>query len=98
MIPADDLTETFLTMSLVTSTVLKMIGYFIEDEFVQFASLQTPADENLDTLLRDNSLASKLIKAYFRALGGSYLQEILGDIMTQIAMTERKYSLEINPR
>lgn len=86
----DELAETFSTFSLVTNSPLKLMKYFIEDEF--------EANRNDEgSIMRDNCIASKLIKAYVHKVGQSYLQEVLGDIINQIN-SERKISFEINPR
>lgn len=91
LVQPDDLVETFLTMSFVTNTPLKLIRYFIEDEF------QTNKGEE-PSILRESSIAAKLIRVCMMKLGKSYLQELWGDIITHMIQHERKVSYEINPR
>jgi hypothetical protein len=77
-------------MSFVTGTTLPMVRYFIQDEFDNNHQEQ-------GSIMRENCIASKIMKSYIRRIGQSYLEETLGDIVYQLVINERKLSLEINP-
>eukprot|EP01114_Cavostelium_apophysatum_P002493 TRINITY_DN12224_c0_g1_i1.p1 TRINITY_DN12224_c0_g1~~TRINITY_DN12224_c0_g1_i1.p1 ORF type:complete len:1028 (-),score=318.37 TRINITY_DN12224_c0_g1_i1:107-3190(-) len=90
LVPTDELCETLLTMSFVTSTVMKLFRFFMEDEFAA-------NKDDAENLFRENAIATKLFKSYIHAVGKPYLEELLNVIIDQITLTERKTSLEINP-
>jgi len=109
----DELCDTFLTMSLVTGDTMKMIRFFIEDEVLSAStglsntsslSEENPSDSKdasassgNNTILRENCTATKFMKIFVGRVGQNYLQEIIGDIINQIVVQERKVSLEVNP-
>jgi hypothetical protein len=90
IINVDELCETLISMSFATSTPMQLIKYFIEDDFKTFRS-----DSN--NILMENSIASKLIKIYLSKVGVNYLVDLLGDVLNQIVVNDRKVSYEINP-
>lgn len=47
--------------------------------------------------MRENCIASKLIKSYLKKFGQDYLKETLGKFITNIVVNERKANYEINP-
>jgi hypothetical protein len=51
----DDLAECLVSLSFGSSTVFQLLRYFVEDEF---------ATNNSQAVMRENCMASKLVKAY----------------------------------
>ena len=100
----DDLCESFLSMSFVTSTEMKLFQFFVGDElenFFQAIRVENIAKDqsfNPANLIHDTSVAGKLLKLYLSRVANNYLCEILSDIVTQLVVAERKTSLEMNPR
>lgn len=90
LINVDELCETLISMSFATSTPMQLIKYFIEDDFKSNRN-------DINNILNENSLASKLIKIYLNRVGINYLMDLLGDIINQIVVNDRKVSYEINP-
>jgi len=84
----DNLASTLINLSLSTNTTFDMIRFFIYDEFEA---------NHGESVMRENCVASKIVKAYLRKIGRNYLAETIGKIIIQIVVTERKTSLEIDP-
>jgi hypothetical protein len=78
-------------MSFVTGTTLPLIRAFIEDEFESGRSEE-------GSILRDNTMATKLMKSYLNRVGSHYLVDVLSPFVNEIVVNERKVSMEINPR
>mmetsp|Transcript_22688 Transcript_22688/g.31592 ORF Transcript_22688/g.31592 Transcript_22688/m.31592 type:complete len:1101 (-) Transcript_22688:27-3329(-) len=99
----DDLCECFLSMSFVTSTVMKLFQFFIGDELANFftathvENITKDQSFNPANFIHDTSIAGKLLKLYLNRVANNYLYEILSDFVTQIVVSERKVSLEMNP-
>jgi len=78
-------------MGLATGLCLQMIKIFVEEEF------KKDQGTTEGSIMRGNTIASKVTKAYLNIIGKAYLQEILGTIIRKIAVDEHKISLEIDP-
>ncbi len=89
-VPEEELCETLVTMSFITTTAMQILRHYIELDFAENSKDQT-------NILKDTSLAAKLIRTYLARAGPNYLVDRLGDVITQIVVNERKVSLEINP-
>jgi hypothetical protein len=77
-------------MAFVTSTVMKTLKFFIEDEFDSNHTVE-------GSIMRENCHASKLLKSYLGTIGLNYLESILGDHLIAIAHKGRNIAFEINP-
>lgn len=84
----DDLALCLVSLSYSTGSVFTLIKYFITDEF---------ANNNSGQVMRENCIATKLIKAYLKKFGGKYLEETLSKFVTAIVVNEKKNNYEINP-
>jgi hypothetical protein len=91
VVAEDELCETLITMSFITSTAMQLIRFLIEEDYT------TNSNEEA-SLFKDNATVTKIIKTYLMRTGVNYLQDRLGDILNQIVVNERKVSLELNPR
>eukprot|EP01105_Mastigella_eilhardi_P024275 TRINITY_DN6307_c0_g1_i1.p1 TRINITY_DN6307_c0_g1~~TRINITY_DN6307_c0_g1_i1.p1 ORF type:complete len:1080 (+),score=357.09 TRINITY_DN6307_c0_g1_i1:23-3262(+) len=87
----EDLADSLLTMTFARSTTLNFVRYFVNEEFANHSSA------DLGSLFRENSMASKIIKAYLRKVGQNYINELLAPTLHQICIDERKCSYEIDP-
>lgn len=85
----DDLAECLIALSHGTGSVFALLHYFIGDEF--------HTNNTAGQLMRENCIASKLIKSYLKKFGQAYLQETLGKFITTVVVAERKANYEINP-
>lgn len=89
----DEFANAMVTLSFAHSTTLPLVLYFVGDEFARNGHLEG----GLKVLFRENSVASKMLKAYLAHVGGPYLQELLGDLVRDICFVEQKVSFEIDP-
>ncbi|KAH3743938.1 GTPase-activator protein for Ras family GTPase [Pelomyxa schiedti] len=87
----EDIADSLLTMTFARSTTLPFVRYFIQAEFEQHAASEP------GSLFRENSIATKIIKSYLRKVGSKYLNDMLGPILHEICITERKLSYEVDP-
>jgi len=77
------------------SKTLELLRHFIEEEFKKHGDGDAEAG---NTLFRENSIASKILKIYLRLIGRSFLNELLGAIETEVCVRESKVSYEIDPQ
>lgn len=89
----DEFANSLVTLSFAHATTLPLVLYFVADEFAKNGHLEG----GLKVLFRENSMASKMLKAYLAHVGGPYLQELLGDLVRDICYVEQKVSFEIDP-
>eukprot|EP01112_Ceratiomyxa_fruticulosa_P016885 TRINITY_DN5161_c0_g1_i1.p1 TRINITY_DN5161_c0_g1~~TRINITY_DN5161_c0_g1_i1.p1 ORF type:complete len:931 (-),score=175.29 TRINITY_DN5161_c0_g1_i1:271-3063(-) len=62
-----------------------------------FSEFSRVSSEGEGSLLRGNSVVSKVEGQYVRCIGGNYLKLVIGDILTKIA-TDSTLNLEVDPR
>ena len=84
-----------LNLTFARSTTLKLVRHFVEEEFKRHGSGEAEA---ANTLFRENSIASKILKAYLQRVGQSFLLDLLGAIETEVCIREQKVSYEIDPQ
>lgn len=84
-----------LNLTFARSTTLKLVRHFVEEEFKRHGSGEAEA---ANTLFRENSIASKILKAYLQRVGQSFLLDLLGSIETEVCIREQKVSYEIDPQ
>ena len=87
--------DSVMNLTFSRSVTLKLVWYFMEMEFVKHSSVGSV--EATNTLFRENSVASKLLKCYLQKVGQSFLQELLRPIVVQICVREQRSSYEIDP-
>eukprot|EP01094_Clydonella_sp_ATCC50884_P003096 TRINITY_DN12389_c0_g1_i2.p1 TRINITY_DN12389_c0_g1~~TRINITY_DN12389_c0_g1_i2.p1 ORF type:complete len:1292 (+),score=422.53 TRINITY_DN12389_c0_g1_i2:31-3906(+) len=86
----DSFASALVNISVKAGRTLPLINAVVASEFER--NFRTPG-----SIMRGNCVASKLMGAYSRKLCGQYLQECIGDLVTDIVMDE-SLSLEIDPR
>eukprot|EP00002_Diphylleia_rotans_P030452 TRINITY_DN6259_c0_g1_i2.p1 TRINITY_DN6259_c0_g1~~TRINITY_DN6259_c0_g1_i2.p1 ORF type:complete len:771 (+),score=144.63 TRINITY_DN6259_c0_g1_i2:56-2368(+) len=85
----DTIARLTVRVTMMTDSCLPMLQRFIVDEFEKGKS-------NPSTILRANSIASKMQTAYARKVSALYLKETVGGVLLEIIGSDH-LSLEINP-
>jgi len=83
-----------INLTFARSTTLQLLRHFVEEEFKRHANGDAEAG---NTLFRENSIASKILKSYLRRIGRGFLNDLLGSIETEVCIREQKVSYEIDP-
>ena len=90
--------ETFvgvlMDMTFARSVTLRLVRYFMGVEFTKHSG---GAVEALNTLFRENGVASKFLKCYLQKVGQGFLQELLRPVMKDLWLRSQRDSYEIDP-
>ena len=89
----DEFANALVTLTFAHSTTLALVLYFVGEEFARNGH----SEGGIKVLFRENSVASKMLKAYIQHVGGQYLQELLGGLIRDVCYVEQKVSFEIDP-
>jgi len=87
---AEQYYQTTVNMSIATGLSFTVTKSFIVREFKENAN-------NVNSIMRGNSTASKIMKSYLNTTGGPYLKQVFGSLITQLALQEHKTSYELDP-
>jgi hypothetical protein len=89
----EDFLGSIVTMTFGRSATLTLLRWFIQEEFRRHSGTV----DSSNVLFRENTPVSKLLKAYLQRVGGTFLREVLADVVTDVCIREAKVSYEVDP-
>eukprot|EP01118_Nematostelium_gracile_P002112 TRINITY_DN1225_c0_g1_i1.p1 TRINITY_DN1225_c0_g1~~TRINITY_DN1225_c0_g1_i1.p1 ORF type:complete len:253 (+),score=71.45 TRINITY_DN1225_c0_g1_i1:88-846(+) len=87
----DEFCESIIHLGVATGVGLQMVRTFVEEDF------QKNTGSTEGSIMRGNTVASKIAKAYLNIIGRKYLKETMGPVLHKLVIEESKLSYEIDP-